>query len=67
MSAKVSNIDRILEVSNNLHPNLEFTIENLKDNSMPFLDMEVRLLDGKIDTSWYQKPTDTSLILQSGH
>ena len=63
-SAKVSNIDRILEVSNNLHTSLEFTIETLKDNSMPFLDMEVRLLDGKIDTSWYQKPTDTGLILQ---
>ena len=26
--------------------------------------MEVRLLNGKIDTSWYQKPTDTGLILQ---
>ena len=63
-SAKVSNIERILEVSNNLHPNLEFTIETLKDNAMPFLDMEVRLLNGKIDTSWYQKPADTGLILQ---
>ena len=26
--------------------------------------MEVRLLNGKIDTSWYQKPTDTGLSLQ---
>ena len=69
-SAKVSNIDRILEFSNNLHPNLEFTIETLKDNSMPFLDMEVQLLDREKDTSWYQKHTDTGLILQfsnSGH
>ena len=59
-SAKVSNIDRILEVSNNLHPNLEFAIETHKDNSMPFLDMELRLLNWKIDTSWYQKPIDRS-------
>ena len=64
-SAKVSNIDRKLEeVSNNLHPNLEFTIETLNDNSMPFLDMEVQLLDPKMNTSWYQKHTDTGLILQ---
>ena len=45
-SAKVSNFDRNREVSNNLHPNLEFTLETLetvKNNSMSFLDMEMQL------------------------
>ena len=32
-SAKVSNIERILEVSNNLHPNSESTIETLKERN----------------------------------
>ena len=31
---------------------------------MPFLDMKIELKEGKLTTSWYQKPTDTGLILQ---
>ena len=31
---------------------------------MPFLDMKLELKEGKIATSWYQKPTDAGLVLQ---
>ena len=63
-SAETDEIDQILATSNSLHGNLEFTIERLDDSGeMPFLDMRVHLKDGKIQTSWYQKPTDTGLTL----
>ena len=62
-SAKINEIEQILTNSNSLHKNLEFTIEKLDNNRMPFLDMMVHLEDGKIQTSWYQKPTDTGLVL----
>ena len=63
-SAKSDEIDRILEMANNLHPNLEFTIEKLNEaNEIPFLDMKLRLNQGLLSSSWYQKPTDTGLML----
>ena len=59
-----SELDRILLLSNTFHPNLTFTEKNSKDGSMPFLDMKLEVKEGKITTSWYQKPTDTGLILR---
>ena len=56
-----SNLARI----NKLHPNLTFTseLENEK-GELPFLDMLlIHKQDGKIDTQWYRKPTDTGLVL----
>ena len=55
-----SEIDNRLAKINNLHPKLEFTLERPVDNTIPFLDMKIRLLeDGSIETMWYRKPTDT--------
>ena len=62
-SAKTQDVDQILEKSNKLHTNLEFTVERLDNGSIPFLDMLVTLQEGKASTAWYQKPTDTGLIL----
>ena len=62
-SAKTQEIDEILDKSNKLHANLEFTVEKLENDSIPFLDMLVTVKDGKITTAWYQKPTDTGLVL----
>ena len=46
------------------HRNLELTSETQVNGSMPFLDMKLELKQGKMATFWYQKPTDTGLILQ---
>ena len=62
-SAKTQEVDEILKKSNKLHTNLEFTVERLDNGSIPFLDMLVTLQEGKVSTAWYQKPTDTGLIL----
>ena len=42
---------------------MEFTVERLDNGSNPFLDMLVALQEGIVSTAWYQKPTDTGLIL----
>jgi hypothetical protein len=59
-----SEIDNRLAKINDLHPKLEFTLERPVDNTIPFLDMKIRQLeDGKIETMWYRKPTDTGMTL----
>ena len=47
---------------NTLHPNLRFTAE-YPQGSLPFLDVEVSLLEGNIQTSVYRKPTNTGVLL----
>ena len=42
---------------NNFTPNLSFTHEASK-NCIPFLDLKVKLIDGKLETDLYMKPTD---------
>ena len=55
----------LLDAVNNLHPNLQFTLETTDDkNSLPFLDMSINVHpEVKIFCTWYQKPSDTGTIL----
>ena len=55
----------VLEASNNLHPMLQFTIQELDSNgNIAFLDLNVNVDSGKTFTcGWYQKPTDTGTIV----
>ena len=43
-------------------PNLSFTLEASK-NCIPFLDLKVKLIDGKLETDLYMKPTDHNQYL----
>ena len=54
-------VSRFLNVLNNQHANLEFTVEYAKD-TLPFLDVEVKL-GNKIETWIYRKPTNTGVLL----
>ena len=56
-------IDSKLELINDLHPALTFTVEREKDHTLPFLDMLIHNINGKLSSSWYRKPTDTGLTL----
>ena len=56
-------ISDILKKVNSLHPILQFTIEYPDNGSIPFLDMNVRLDDRKLSTAWYQKSSDTGILL----
>ena len=60
---KVRLIDEKLEEINNLHPSLTFTIERENDSSIPFLDMRIINEGGNLSSTWYNKPTDTGLIM----
>ena len=56
-------INQKLEDINNLHPALKFTIERESDGQIPFLDMKIMNTRGKLSSTWYNKPTDTGLIM----
>ena len=60
---KSSNIENKLAEINNLHPNLTFTMEKQNDGKIPFLDMIINNSEGNLSSTWYNKPTDTGLIL----
>jgi hypothetical protein len=60
---KQNEISQKLEDFNNLHPCLKFTIEREQNGSIAFLDMKIINENGKLSSTWYNKPTDTGLIL----
>ena len=60
---KSSQIDTKLEQFNNYHPKLHFTIEREKDNKIPFLDMKITRLEGRLSSTWYSKDSDTGLTM----
>ena len=62
-SIKSSEIDSVLQMINMLHPSLNFTIERESDSCLPFLDMLVIRKDQKLSSTWYNKPTDTGLVM----
>ena len=49
-------------VLNTLHPNITFTVE-VGTNKLPFLDVEVELLNNQINTWVYRKSTNTNVIM----
>jgi hypothetical protein len=47
---------------NKLHPNLKFTLERAKD-TLPFLDVEVKIIGDYFETCVYRKKTHTNVLL----
>ena len=62
-SIKSCEIEQKLNEINKLHPSLKFTIERETNESIPFLDMLIMRENGKLTSTWYNKPTDTGLIM----
>ena len=61
---KSSKIDQKLSQINQLHNNLAFTMEKQIGGRLPFLDMHIICdQEGILSLTWYNKPTDTGLIL----
>ena len=49
---------------NNLHPSLKFTMEEEDDNGqLAMLDMKITNDHVQLSSTWYNKPTDTGLIM----
>ena len=59
------NKDMILELFNNLHPQLEFTSEDSR-TELPFLDVLITIEGTKIETKIYHKKTDSFNYLHFG-
>ena len=57
--------DEYLKFANSLHNNLQFTLEKVNmDGGLAFLDINVNVSSkNNITCHWYQKPTDTGIIL----
>ena len=57
--------DEYLKFANSLHNNLQFTLEKVNmDGGLAFLDINVNVSSkNNITSHWYQKPTDTGIIL----
>ena len=60
---KRARIEAKLQEINNLHPNLKFTCEREVEGKIPFLDMLIINDRGNLSSTWYNKPTDTGLIM----
>ena len=60
---KRAKIDKKLEEINSLHENLKFTIEREEKGTLPFLDMLIIHDKNRLSSTWYNKPTDTGLIM----
>ena len=57
-----SHYEHFLDILNSLHPNLNFTVE-VASNSMPFLDVCIRIENDMFQTSVYRKSTHTNVFL----
>lgn len=50
-------VDETLEIFNNFHPNIQFTIEKETNNTVPFLDtLLIRTPENSVILDWYRKP-----------
>lgn len=62
-------LNQFIELINNLHPNIKFTIEREIDNSIDFLDLTIKKENNKHNFSIFHKPThtDTTIHNSSNH
>ena len=57
-------LDSFITYLNSMHPTIKFTSER-SNISIPFLDVNIQLENGKIETDLYCKPTDKQYLLHS--
>ena len=63
-SIKRAEVKRKLQEINKYHPFLKFTIEEENENyALPFLDMLIYRIGTILHSTWYNKPTDTGLVM----
>ena len=55
-------VETLWQELNSIHPKIQFTME-YSDKELPFIDVLVKLHNGKIRTDIYFKPTDKHLYL----
>jgi hypothetical protein len=63
VAANVNNIDTILTIFNQIHPNIIFTIEKEQNQCISFLDLTLIRYGTNVTTQWFNKPTSSNRIL----
>ena len=58
-----SHIDMFLNYINSLHQNIKFTIDRPVNTCIPFLDLNISILDNVLNVGIFRKPTFTGRIL----
>ena len=53
-----TNVNNLLQQLNEVHPRIKFTVEEERDDCLPFLDVVLRKADGKLRFSVYRRPTN---------
>ena len=61
--SSVSDRDAFFAHLNNQHPSLKFTCEDAQENVLPFLDVNVKIDNGSLNTTVYRKKTHTGVLL----
>ena len=57
-----ADIDGFLAKINRSHPNIKFTVEEANE-TLPFLDVEIKLLENSYDSWVWRKKTHTGVLL----
>lgn len=56
-------LNEFLDFLNNIHPCIKFTMEIEMNNSIPFLDLNIKKSKDKLEFSIYHKATSTDLVI----
>lgn len=59
---KKNDLEEKSDLLNRLPPNIEFTMKMKRDLQLPFLDLQMRKKQKKLDLEILRKPTDTRLV-----
>ena len=62
---ETNEISNVLEVLNNQFETIKFTHEEEKENILPFLDLELKRVNRKIEIGVHHKPTSTQRVITS--
>jgi nucleoside-specific outer membrane channel protein Tsx len=62
-NTRITNIDNTLNIFNNIHPKIKFTIEKEINNKINFLDLSIEKNHNNLQLGIYRKPTATDLII----
>lgn len=54
-----------MDLINDFHPNIQFTYETEINKCLPFLDVEVKNVNGNLNFKIYRKPTNTERFITS--
>jgi hypothetical protein len=60
-----TNINQVLNKFNNIHSNIQHTIQNEKHNKINFLDITIHRLQSSLEYKIYRKPTCTSTTIHN--